>query len=310
MEAAPTTASPPAPPEVHPTGFGRAAEHLCFIRALNSQLPRAYRIIDDPLARRLLPLRWRLLLTLIRLGGLERYVLQQLDQRWPGSPVYGAIRSRMIDEMLEARLRRRYEQFVILGAGLQTRAYRSGLYPEGTRVFEVDAPDAIEMKQGRAVAAGAVSDRDIQYVGCDMGSGDIIAALERAGYDPKARTIFLWENGSFAFSGDRVEAILRNIHQGTVPGSVLIFDFMDGQVVYDEAPVPGGDAVKAYLTTLGLPPRFGIRPGKEVPYLRRRGYRHRRTFGPGDFTLWLDTHPAYRGLTIPQVWYICECLVE
>lgn len=292
------------------TGIGRHAEQLAFIRALNSQLSRDYRIIDDPLARKLLPPRARLQLALIRLAGLERYVLLRMDQRWPGSPVYGAIRSAMIDEMLEARRRRHFEQIVVLDAGLQTRAYRGHLYPPEARLFEVDRPAAIDEKRRRARRAIGERAEHVRFAGCDLQRDALIPALEAQGFSRDARTIFIWENGTFALPGDRMEVVLGDIHAGTVPGSVLIFDFMDGRVVYDEETFPGSDAVKAYLTALGRPPRFGIRPDKERAYLRRRGYRHRRTFGPGDFALWLDTHPAFRALTIPQVWYICECLVE
>ena len=107
-----------------------------------------------------------------------------------------------------------------------------------------------------------------------------------------------------------METVLRGIHESTVPGSVLIFDFMDGAVVYGEREVKGSAEVIAHLASLNVPPRFGVRPGTEISYLKRRKFRHRRTYGPADFTLWLDTHPFYPARTIPQLWDICDSIVE
>lgn len=301
----------PAPARIGCTYIGAYAERLCFLRALNSQMPPHQRVVDDPFARKLLPWRWRALLPLLRFGSLEPYMVLELDRRWRGAAVYNAIRSRMIDEMLEARLRRRYDQVVVLAAGLQTRGMRSHLYPPNLRLFEVDWPEAQEEKRRRLEAGVPEALEKLHFVACDMTrEGELKAALEAKGFDSQARTIFLWEGSTFALTESEVETTLRGIHASTVPGSVLILDFMDGTVLYDGRELPGSAAAQAYLTELGMPPRFGIRPGKEVAYLRRRGYRHRRTYGPSDFTIWLDTHPFYRALTIPQLWHICECIVQ
>ncbi len=292
------------------TYLGVYAERLCFLRALNSQMPVHQRVVDDPVARKLVSWRWRLLLPLLRFGRLEPYMVLELDRRWPGTAIYGALRSRMIDEMLEARLRRRYAQVVVLAAGLQTRALRTHLFPPGIRLFEVDWPEAHAEKLRRVERVFSSVPEHVSFVTCDMTSGELQGALEAAGFDPKARTVFLWEGSTFAFTEEEVEATLRSVHASTVPGSVLIGDFMDGRVVYDGHTVPGSAAIMEFLAEMEMAPRFGIRPGREVAYLRRRGFRHRRTYGPADFTLWLDTHPFYRALTIPQLWYIWESIVQ
>ena len=148
--------------------MGAHAERQCFLRALNSQMPKAHRVVDDALARKLLRWRWRFLLALLRFGSLEQYMALQLDRRWPGGLIYGALRSRMIDEMLDARLRRRYPQVVILGAGLQTRAFRPDMFPAGTTVFEVDGPEAQEEKQLRVERALGTLPEYVRFAACDI----------------------------------------------------------------------------------------------------------------------------------------------
>ncbi len=82
-------------------------------------------------------------------------------------------------------------QIVVLGAGLDTFAYR--LEPlQALRVFELDHPATQREKRRRLAAAGIAEPPHVAYVAHDFERGSMIAALEAAGLDAARRTFVSW----------------------------------------------------------------------------------------------------------------------
>jgi O-methyltransferase involved in polyketide biosynthesis len=113
-------------------------------------------------------------------------------------------------------------QFVILGAGFDTRAYR---LPNDApvRVFEVDTPRTQEVKREALKKAGIDSSR-VTFVPADFEKEDWLARLTAAGFDPGKRTLFLWEGVIIYLEREAVEDTLRKI-ASTAPGSAVAFDY-------------------------------------------------------------------------------------
>jgi methyltransferase (TIGR00027 family) len=113
-------------------------------------------------------------------------------------------------------------QFVILGAGFDTRAYR---LPSDTsvRVFEVDSPQTQIVKRETLGKAGIIASR-VTFVPADFEKQDWLACLTAAGFDPGQRTLFLWEGVTMYLDREAVEDTLRKI-ASTAPGSVVAFDY-------------------------------------------------------------------------------------
>ena len=70
------------------------------------------------------------------------------------------VRTRHIDDVLAESLRVGATQVVILGAGLDSRAYRFGDALRGVRVFELDLPHAEGLRHAVAICQSAVRRRD------------------------------------------------------------------------------------------------------------------------------------------------------
>jgi len=113
-------------------------------------------------------------------------------------------------------------QFVILGAGFDTRAYR---LPNDTRVraFEVDSPQTQMVKRETLKKAG-IDPGGVTFVPADFEKQDWLACLTAAGFDPGERTLFLWEGVTMYLSREAVEDTLRKI-ASTAHGSVVAFDY-------------------------------------------------------------------------------------
>jgi methyltransferase (TIGR00027 family) len=103
-------------------------------------------------------------------------------------------------------------QVVILGAGLDSRAYRFGDLLRGARVFEVDFPPTQEYKKKRVREILKGLPPHVAYAPIDFTKEDLATVLRQAGYDTTKKTVFVWE-GVTLYTRDRREwnARLRRI---------------------------------------------------------------------------------------------------
>jgi methyltransferase (TIGR00027 family) len=184
------------------TAFGAA-----MLRALHQDVDDG-RVFTDPLA-------WRIL------G--DRESVQEVAGPWEHSRLrlFIAARHRFAEDSLAAAVARGTRQVVVLGAGLDTFAYRNP-FPE-TAVFEVDHPPTGAWKQERLASAGIVVPPGVRYVGVDLESDDLMSRLLDAGFDASAPAFFLWLGVVPYLTPDAVAATLRAI--SAVPGGEVVFDY-------------------------------------------------------------------------------------
>lgn len=114
-------------------------------------------------------------------------------------------------------------QFVVLGAGLDTRAY-GPLTTHNMTMFELDQPRIQKSKRDALARAGLNGDH-VHYIEIDFAQPDWHLALRTSAYDPACKTIFLWEGVSLYLNAEIVHATLNSIRQISAPGSVVIADF-------------------------------------------------------------------------------------
>ena len=97
-------------------------------------------------------------------------------------------------------------QVVLLGAGLDTRAYRLGL-PGHVSLYELDLPDLLAHKESVLHAAGATATCRRQVVAADL-RADWPGALLGAGFDRRLPTVWLAEGLVFYLDSASVERLL------------------------------------------------------------------------------------------------------
>ena len=114
------------------------------------------------------------------------------------------------------------EQFVLLGAGYDTRAF-GPLVPDGVARFEVDHPRVQTLKRSKLAEAG-IDTSGVAFVDVDFSREDPFEKLAAAGYDPGRKTAFLWEGVTLYLGGDDVRKTLRGVRARSAPGSVLVAD--------------------------------------------------------------------------------------
>lgn len=120
----------------------------------------------------------------------------------------------------DALRRRRHPQVVILGAGLDGRAWRM---PElaDTTVFEVDQPASQQDKRERIAGLDAAA-ASVRFVPVEFGRDELDDALEGAGFDRGVPATWVWEGVLPYLTDEQVHATLAEVGSCSAPGSQLV----------------------------------------------------------------------------------------
>ena len=115
------------------------------------------------------------------------------------------------------------DQFVLLGAGYDTRAYGE-LKRDGLAIFELDRARTQELKVASLGKAG-IDVAHVTFVPVDFSRDDAFEKLRAADYDPTKKTLFLWEGVTLYLAEEDVRRTLRDVREHAAPGSVVVADF-------------------------------------------------------------------------------------
>jgi methyltransferase (TIGR00027 family) len=133
-----------------------------------------------------------------------------------------AARSRCLEDELTQMVGRGVEQYVVLGAGLDTFAYRNP-YPQ-LRVFEVDHPATQSWKRERLASNGIAVPASMAFAAIDFERERLGDALSRAGFDRSRPAFFGWL-GVVAYL--HLEAIVETLRfvASCQPRTTVVFDY-------------------------------------------------------------------------------------
>jgi methyltransferase (TIGR00027 family) len=132
------------------------------------------------------------------------------------------VRSRVAEEELAAAVQRGVRQYVLLGAGLDTFAYRNP--HTGVRVFEVDHPATQAWKRKILRRAGIPEPDSLTFVPVNFERQTALEGLIAAGFDRSSPAFFAWLGVTMYLQEDAVYAVLQDI-AGMPPASGIIFDY-------------------------------------------------------------------------------------
>ncbi|OLT11384.1 methyltransferase [Pseudonocardia sp. CNS-139] len=254
-------------------------------------------LVRDDLAARLLPGATRGLVGLARWRPVRRAVAAMTEKQVPGLWASILCRKRYADDVVRLAVADGVTAAVILGAGMDTRAYR---LPElaGLPVFEVDLPANVERKRALLTGVYGAPPAHVTLVPVDFDTEDPAARLAAAGYDPARPTVFVWEAVTQYLTDAGVRATLAFLAAAPA-GSHLVFthirqDFLDGTDRY------GADVAYRRFVTDSHLWRFGLDPAEVPGLLAGYGWRQVEQAGPAELTArYLE--PAGRPLPVTEI---------
>jgi methyltransferase (TIGR00027 family) len=134
------------------------------------------------------------------------------------------VRARYAEDCLADAVRGGVTQYVILGAGLDTFAYRQPAYAHGMEIFEVDHPATQAWKRRCLAARGIASPRNLRYVAVDFENDSLEERLAKCGFEAHRPAFFSWLGVVQYLDGVAIEATLRYI-AGLPRGSAITLSF-------------------------------------------------------------------------------------
>ena len=248
----------------------RTAERVAIRRALHQLLDEP-RVHDDPLA-------------LAILGETPAAELRADPRRFEGGPVarvlraFLAVRSRLAEDGLARAVAGGVRQYVVLGAGLDTFAYRNPY--SALRVFEVDHPATQAWKRRRLAEVDIAVPEGVTFAAVDFVRESLRAALISAGLRSEEPTFFSWLGVTPYLEPANVMETLEVIAGFATGGGGVLFDY---NVSPGSLPPRGRAAFEALaerVAATGEPFRGFFEPEGLVAALRDMGFREARDLGP------------------------------
>jgi methyltransferase (TIGR00027 family) len=264
--------------------------------AIEQYEPPNRRLVDDDLALSILPAGQRAIVHAMRWPLLRRLTIAAGERAVTGSWALIACRKRYIDDKLNEALEN-IDAVVILGAGMDTRAYRLARRSD-IPVFEVDLAVNITRKQAAVEHAIGAPPPSVRLVPFDFENGDLIGALTEHGYRHAMRTFFIWEGVTQYLSEDAVRATLDAL-RAAASASRLVFtyvrrDFIDGDNMYGAAMLYRRFRQRQQVW------RFGLNPDEVAAFVADYGWRLMEQAGP-DYYMRHYVEPTGRDLGASQL---------
>jgi methyltransferase (TIGR00027 family) len=193
----------------------RTLEIPAVMRALHQTVDGDPKILNDPIAPRLLDpeddYRW-----------LEPLLKHPFAKQLRAGFV---LRSRYAEDCLAGAVQRGVRQYLILGAGLDTFAYRQPAPFESLRIYEVDHPVTQDWKRERLRATNIAIPSNLTFVPIDFEKTSLADGLEGVGFAFDAPTFCSCLGVTQYLTSDAIDATLRFI-LSLPPSSEIVLSFV------------------------------------------------------------------------------------
>jgi methyltransferase (TIGR00027 family) len=190
-----------------------------------------------------------------------------------------AVRSRYVEDELAQAIRRGVAQYVILGAGLDSFAYRRPEVGGVLRVFEVDHPATQAWKRARLHELNVATPANLAFVPMNFEQQSLIESLRISGYRSDAAGFFSWLGVTWYLRPDAIFDTLRMV-ASTAPGSEIIFQYMPPAAPLDEESRQRLELLHNWAAARGEPFVTFFEPADLVERVRKLGFAEVSHFGP------------------------------
>jgi methyltransferase (TIGR00027 family) len=228
------------------------------IRRAAHQLADPPPVLDDPIALRLVA------------PGYARDLDRAMEKVARDFRAYMAARSRFVEDKLAEAVAQGVSQYVVLGAGLDTFAYRNP-FPS-LRVFEVDFPATQEWKHGLLSRAGIELPASLTFVPLDFEHKALAVGLAEAGLDQSRPAYFGWLGVVPYLTMEAFIATLGDVVR-LPQGTAITFDYAFPPETLGPRRRVIFDRLAQRVSAAGEPFRLFFTPGELERELRALGFR-------------------------------------
>lgn len=257
---------------VEPRPPSRTALLTAAARTLHRAGPPPH-ILDDVLAQPLAGADGRALMARLR--------AELSPESWLSFSRWVAVRARVPEDLVEQALAAGTRQYVILGAGLDTFAYRRRDLLARLRVIEVDHPASQTWKRRRLAELGLDLPANLVFAPVDFERQTLREGLEDAGFDFAAPAVFSWIGVTLYLTIEAIGATL-GIIAACAPGSRIVLTYNQPRSVLQGLGLATETTLAAIVAALGEPMISLFTPDEIERLLRDHGFADIVHFGPAE----------------------------
>jgi methyltransferase (TIGR00027 family) len=241
----------------------RTAWGVATRRAAHQLLDTPPLVLNDPLA-----------VPILGAGAAERI----MDEREKHESAFGRAmrafmvgRSRYAEDRLAEAVAADVRQYVVLGAGLDTSAYRTPNTAAELRMYEVDHPATQGWKRRLITEADIGVPDTLHYVSVDFERESFLDKLIAAGFDSAAPACFSWLGVTPYLTLGAFRETLRNV-ANVASGTSLTFEYAIDRSLLNEQERAGLELLMARIARVGEPFQLFFTPEQVREELLAAGF--------------------------------------
>jgi methyltransferase (TIGR00027 family) len=239
------------------------AMSVAKVRAAHQLIDDEPRILSDPVALRLIGQE--------AVEAIRADTTLRSNSRFAAFRAHIVMRNRYAEDCLNAAVERGVSQYVLLGAGYDTFAYRQPPWALGLRIFEVDHPVTQAAKRELLESRGVAVPANLSFAPVNFDSESLREGLARAGFDFSRATFFSCLGVLVYLDEKSVEELFR--FAGSMPpGSEIVFTFSQPNAALDARELEVRAKINATVSEMGEPWRSYFQPERLRELLLRSGF--------------------------------------
>jgi len=198
-------------------------------------------------------------------------------------------RARFVDEEVGRAVSRGVDQYVLLGAGLDSFAWRRPDLMAELDLFEVDHPATQAWKQRRMEALGLSRPPRAHFIGTDLAAGeDLSEGLGAVTFDPARTSIWSWLGVIVYLEVEAIATKMSEIAELSPSGSRLIVSYTVTPDLMDPGSREFADLARAAARGAGEPHLSVFTPAEIEGLARDAGWASVHSVDPSSFAPWFS----------------------
>lgn len=273
---------------------GQTAYGAAIGRLIEQYQPNSSRLFNDNLIKDFLP---RAFTVFMKLPLVRKWMTGAFDKQTKG--IFGGLicRTKYIDEKTLFATKD-VQQILILGSGLDTRAYRFKEL-KSCKIFEVDLASVQDFKKEKIEKHFGSLPSNVSYVAIDFNSQTLDEVLKQNNFDYTKPTFIIWEGVTQYITKEAVERTFDFISR-TAQGSSIVFTYILDSVVKKQSDIVGANELMQRFEKKNSSWQFGIEPTELKSLLEKYNLQILEDIG-ADYYEEKYLQPLNRRLDVTQI---------
>jgi methyltransferase (TIGR00027 family) len=191
------------------------------------------------------------------------------------------VRARLPEDVVERAVAEGVRQYVILGAGLDSFAYRRGDLLDRLRVYEVDHPASQSWKRARLADLDIECPANLVFAPVDFETQTLREGLEGSGFDFSVPAVFSWIGVTMYLTLPAIEATLATVAV-CAAGTRIVLTYNRPRSALEGAGLAAENVFAEIAGEMGEPFVSVFEPAEAEELVRRLGFGDVAHFGPDE----------------------------